>query len=175
MLPRWVTAGTSAALEWLYAFVEIFDTVRMQAQAWIDDTYLDNATGRALDQHAKDRGTSRRLNETDATLRQRLRTFEDMVTEPAVVAGVNNILAGAGFGPCAFVNLRRARAHYHVIGSSTAFMSRGYRMTNIARPWSYIIILPYPTTQAVADAVAEYLRQYGPAGFGAYVERRLSP
>ena len=53
----------------------------------------------------------------------------------------------------------------------TAFLSRGYRMTNATRPMTYIALLPEPlATQAKADAVAEYLRQYGPAGYKAQVE-----
>jgi hypothetical protein len=175
-LPRWLTSAASAALEWLYAFADVFDAARVQSQTWLDVTYIDNATGSDLDQHAADRGTSRRANETDAALRARLKNITDQVTEPALKIGINAILAALSLGPCTFVNLRRDRAHmHHSSGTSTSFMSRGYRMTGSSRPWGYIVILPYGTTVATANAVAEYLRQNGPAGFEYFVERRLNP
>ena len=174
-LPRWLTSGVGAALEWLYGFVAEFSPVRTQGQAWVDITYISNATGVELDQHARDRGTSRRSGESDAALQTRLQQIDDAVTQPALMAGVNAILAAAGYGTCAFVNLRRDRAHCHTVGSSTAFVGRGYRVTRNGRPMAYIVILPYPTNAATGNAVAEYLRQFGPAGFIAYVERRINP
>lgn len=175
-LPRFITGGRFSVLEWLYAFVAVFDPVRAQGQDWLDLTYLDNATGRALDQHARDRGTARRSGEDDDTLRERLRAIEDLLTEPALEAGVNAILEASGItADCAVVNLRRDRAHFQLPGDSTSFLSRGYRMTNATRPQGYIFILPYGTSAATANAVAEYLRQNGPAGYNAYVERRLNP
>ena len=73
------------------------------------------------------------------------------------------------------VSLRRDRAHCQLPGDSTAFLSRGYRMTGAGRPMGYIFILPYGTTAATASAVAEFLRKNGPAGYIYYVERRLNP
>jgi hypothetical protein len=276
-LPRWLTGAVVSAKEWLYAFTEIFDEIRAQGQDWKDITYLDNATGAELDQHAYDRGTSRRAGESDGTLRERLRQISDAVTQPALIRGVDAILDGAGllarldvsshtttgwntvfevydslsaggwqtsasltmvedgthpptveesegqvtvhfdagvttrddvevlilndcstfnvysysaspssvlqagdaftanFVLSGFVNLRRDGAHMHVVGSSTAFMSRGYRMRSAARPMGYVFILPYPTNAPTANAIAEYLRQHGPGGYVYYVERRLTP
>lgn len=165
-LPRWLVRGPGAALEWLHAFVATLDAARVQAKEWIDATYLDNATARYLDQHARDRGTSRRENESDAALRERIRQIEDAVTEPAILAGVNAILAGVGLPQTAkLVNLRRDRGHYHAVGDSLAFYNRGYRMTNVDRTWSYTIILPAGATEVTRASVLEYLRQYGPAGY----------
>jgi hypothetical protein len=175
-LPRWLTGSANAALEWLYAFVEVFDAGRIQAQAWLDVTYLDNATGTDLDQHALDRGTTRRASETDAALRERLRNISDALTEPAIKTAVNAMLSALSLSTCAIVNLRRDRGHaHHSSGTSTAFLSRGFRMTGSSRPWGYIIILPYGTTVATANAVSEYLRKNGPAGYHYFVERRLNP
>lgn len=95
-LPRWLTGGSSSALEWMYSFTEIFDDVRVQGQDWLDITLLDISTGVELDQHALDRGTSRRASETDAALRERLRQITDALTEPALFDGVDAILDGAG-------------------------------------------------------------------------------
>lgn len=174
-LPRWLTGKASAALEWLHGFTQIFDQVRLQGQDWLDVTLLENASGPELDQHAKDRGTSRRVGEDDPTLRERLRQITDALTEPVLLAGINAILASTTGGVAKMVNLRRDRGHCHVVGSCRAFMGRGYRMTNINRPMGYIAILPYPTTAETAAAVLEYMRQYGPAGYAHYVERRLNP
>lgn len=277
MVPRWLTEGPNSKKEWLYAFAHILEAARLQGQLWIDLTYLDLAVGIELDQHAIDRGTSRQNGESDAALRERLRSISDAITDPALTAGVDQILDGTGqladfrvqaytksgwtseletyftvsaggpqtqltfqtvndgtnpatlvqtgnaavlhysagvttraqaetlinastifrvktstassastltandvFGPKRFylsriVGLRRDRGFMHVSGSSTAFLSRGYRMTNHGRPMSYIIILPFGTTAATALSVGEYLRKNGPAGFLYIVERRLNP
>jgi hypothetical protein len=165
-LPRWLTRGPRAALEWLYAFAASIGASQEQAAEWLAATYLGDATGKYLDQHARDRGTLRRENEPDDVLRERIRQIEDAVTEPAIIAGVNAILAGAGLPEeAALVNLRRDRGHYHEVGDSLAFYTRGYRMTNVDRPWTYTIILPAGATEVTRAAVSEYLRQYGPAGY----------
>ncbi len=174
-LPRWLTGSANAALEWLYGFTEEFAEIRAQGQDWLDITLIENASGIELDQHAKDRGTTRRENETDPALRIRLRAISDAATEPALIAGVDSILDGLGLGASGIVALRRDGAHFQLPGDSTAFLSRGYRIGHVGRPMAYIVILPYGTTEATANAVSEYLRQYGPAGFIYYVERRTSP
>lgn len=282
-LPRWLTGGVNAALEWLYGYTEIFDEVRSQGQDWVDVTLIGNAVGVELDQHAADRGTSRRANESDEVLRERLRTISDQVTEAAIQKSVDTILTADEFNAIAqvkipvdesnsdwdtvfrslsfggfdytlsviwddtlavptytetetavgwtieikfpttapttvadietlvgsestlievfiaganpayvlqdvfdefvnyrftisgFVNLRRDRGHMHTNGVTTSFLGRGYRMCNINRPMGYIVILPFGTTAASANAISEYLRQNGPAGFVYIVERRLTP
>jgi hypothetical protein len=174
-LPRWLTRGRTTALEWLHAFTQIFDSARTQGQEWLDITYLDNATGAELDQHALDRGTSRRVNESDDTLRERLRNITDAVTEPALKTQVDAVLAASALGESHWVNIRRDRAHCQLQGSSTSFVSRGYRAGSTEGPWGYIVILPYGTTAAMGEAVQEYLRQYGPGGFVYYVEIRANP
>lgn len=270
-IPRWLTSAGSAALEWLFGFTEIMDEVRGQGQDWLDITLLENATGVELDQHASDRGTSRRAGESDAALRERLRNITDQLTEPALKAGVDAILEGnflahfqvglytdsgwttvleevgvddptsltltmvddgtnpptleedgnattihfdsgvttrldvenlitlesSFFGvltssdtPLAamqagdvfedrhfylsgVVCLRRDRGHCQTDGACTAFASRGYRMANHQRPMAYIFILPFGTDEATVNAVIEYLRQNGPAGYIYYVERQV--
>lgn len=174
-LPRWLTRGKVAVLEWLHAYTQLFDAARLQGQDWLDATYLDTAVGSELDQHALDRGTVRRYGETDESLRERLRNITDVVTEPALKAGIDALLAASSLDECRFVELRRDRAHYQLPGDSTSFLSRGYRMTYATTPMGYIVILPYGTTAVMAESVEEYLRQYGPAGYHYIVERRLNP
>jgi hypothetical protein len=178
-LPRWLWKGKTAALEWLYAYRDIFDAARSQGQTWLDITFLDSATGSALDQHAKDRGTNRRLNEDDDTLRARLKSITDTVTEPALKSSVDSILGAAGFGTSFWVTLRRDAAH---ASRHDAFCSRGCRAGTVffpgvdivtgraGTPMIYIVILPTGTPVAVQKAVSEYLRQYGPAGFAYVIE-----
>lgn len=174
-LPRWLTEGKNSVREWLYGFVSIFDPVRSQGQDWLDITFITNASGVELDQHALDRGTIRRDGEDDATLRLRLISIQDAVTEPAIKTAVDILLAANGLGPCTIVNLRRDRGHYQQPLFGNMFYSRGYRMSYAGRPAAYIVILPYGTSGAIGDSVSEYLRQYGPGGFAAIVEIRANP
>lgn len=267
-VPRWLTTGKRALLEWLTGFVKVMDPVRALAQTYLDGIYFDTATGRWLDAHARDRDTTRREDELDPSLRERIRQVEDAVTSPALQRGINAIIgaeivfpfdsditiwdatntaqrtiilpAGTytaaemeaffaerlypgwrfwfhnarayfdsrdeagipqefnlawgdsehqealGFafdaidwvvatdgwyrstiyplpGFSAITNLRRQRAHMHIPGESTAFLSRGYRMSGM-RPMVYLVSLPAGDASQKA-AVSEYLRQYGPAGY----------
>lgn len=284
-LPKWLTSGKRTASEWLYGFGEMFEPVYDLAAEWLSGTFITTAEGRWLDQHGKDRDTTRRLNETDEVFRERLRQIEDAVTDPALQFGINAIIGASvtlpfdsyivisdeiniterqidvvagtytareilnllranlydgwtvsihnarttfrvrhpetfedltfrviwgneefrsamgfdsnaigstsanwdtlidGFyrgyklsGFCAITHLRRDRAHMHIPGECNSFMSTGYRMTYVGRPAGYIALLPEnasdgtPITEATANAVLEYLRQYGPAGYSAKVE-----
>lgn len=177
-LPRWLTRGKTAVLEWLHSYTQLFDAARSQGQDWLDITYLDNATGSELDQHALDRGTTRRSGEDDDTLRERLRNITDVVTEPALKDGVDALLAASGLSESAWVCLRRDKAFCQEPAATNAnesFLSRGYRVSYAQRPMGYIVILPFGTTTAMGEAVAEYLRQYGPAGYYYTVEIRGVP
>lgn len=174
-LPRWLTRGKTAVLEWLYGYTEIFDSARQQGQDWLDITYLEYASGAELDQHAADRGTSRRSGEDDDTLRERLRNITDAVTIPALKAAIDALLTLNGLGACTIIPLRQSRGHFQLPTKSTAFMSRGFRMTNNTIPMVYIIILPYGTTSVIGEAVLEITRLLGPGGYKAIVESRQSP
>jgi len=160
-LPRWLWRGKTAALEWLYAYRDIFDNSRAQGQYWLDMTYINSAVGAELDQHARDRGTTRRLNETDAALRTRLQNITDVITEPALKASVDLILAANSLSQSFWVVLRRDDIH---LSRVDAFLSRGARVGRLVG-MEYIVILPSSTPTNVKNAVSEYLRQYGPAGF----------
>jgi hypothetical protein len=162
-LPKWLTRGKATVLEWLYAYTEIFDATRSQGQDWLDITYIDNASGAELDQHAADRGTSRREGEDDATLRERLRNITDAVTIPALKAAIDALLTVNGLDECVIYNIRSRGAHMQLPGSSTAFFSRGHRLSG-RRGSGYIVILPSDATDAIADAVREILRLHGPGG-----------
>lgn len=277
-LPRWLTTGKTAVLEWIYAFVAIFEAVRVLANEYLEGVFLNTATGRWLDQHARDHDTIRLVGETDADLRARIRLADDAVTDPALQAGVNAILgvsitiaapgtitlydavngatgtvtlaattytfealttlvraalpAGWSFAfinararfnatnattsatvpfdvtfssvgirnsfgfaanasawvvgtsgyyesttlipsACGIIHLRRQRGHFQTT-TRTAFLNRGYRMTNAAQPMTYVVQLPLLAAAPAKIAVEEYLRLFGPAGFLYLVETVMS-
>lgn len=91
-LPRWLTTGKTTVLEWLYAFVAIFESVRGLATEYLEGVFLSTASGRWLDQHARDHDTIRLVGETDADLRSRIRLVDDAITDPVLQDGVNAIL-----------------------------------------------------------------------------------
>src|SRR5260221_10293404 len=112
-VPRWLTRGKTTVLEWLNADTGVFDSARVQGQSWLDITYIFQAFGTNLDQHARDRGTVRRAGESDTDLQYRLIHITDAITEPALKTSINAILAANSLGPCAFINLRRDKGYYH--------------------------------------------------------------
>jgi hypothetical protein len=174
-LPRWLTKGKNTALEWLYGYVAVFESAYIQGLEWYSLTKIQVASGAYLDQHAIDRGTVRRLGETDSALRSRLRSITDAVTVVALKQSIDLLLASSGLGTCTILNLRPNRAHFQLVGSSSAFLSRGYRMTNADRPMTYLVILPFGSTSAIGKSVEELLRLLGPAGYISLVEIRQSP
>lgn len=177
-LPRFLFQLSTSPQEMLGAFAKTTGAFHTQIGEWLDYTFLGSATGVWLDQHAKDRGTTRRNGETDDVLLTRLRNTEDVVTRPALLAGVNQLLTTAGFPATAtMVELRRDMAHWQGtgVGESVAFYSRGYRYGSGARPHGFVVMLPYDTDEATAAAVDEYLRKAKAAGYAHHVERRTIP
>lgn len=177
-LPRFLFANPNAAQEMMGAFAVLAGALHDQIAEWLSFSFVQTATGVWLDQHARDRGTTRREDETDETLRARLATLEDAITQPVLLSHINDILVGSGYpATAAMVELRRDKAYMSTDGvdESMAFLSRGYRMAGPGRPYRIIVILPYDTDEATAAAVDEYLRKAKAAGFAHTVERRLSP
>lgn len=177
-LPRFLFASSSAPQEIFGGYAVMVGAFHTQVDEWLSFTFVRTATGIWLDQHARDRGTTRRVDESDATLQARLSTLEDVVTRPALLAHVNDILIGSGYpGTAAMVELRRDKGFVAstAAGESMAFASRGYRAGNSGRPHRFIVILPYDTDEATGAAVDEYLRQAKAAGYAHSVERRLNP
>lgn len=150
------------------------------ARHWLWLCYIENAEGAWLELHARDHGLSKQTDETDAQLRQRLRVPTDVVTRPALLAGVDAILAAAGVvgGTASMIELSRdPEAAW--IGTSTgpAIVSyiglapSGPRPT--ARVWhknSFIVVLPVGTPASVIASVQDYLRSSKGAGIRHSVE-----
>jgi len=96
-------------------------------------------------------------------------------SSPSTVLTSSNAFTAHNFYLSRIVGLRRDRGHMHSNTHCHAFASRGYRMTGLARPSSYIFILPFGTTAATGSSVGEYLRKNGPGGYNYMIERRLNP
>jgi hypothetical protein len=150
-LPRWFTAHARVEEE-LGGFVKIFNRARAQVVFWASQMYIGNAVGPVsgepdwLEQHARDRGTSRQDGETDVNLRLRLRNREDALTRSALLALINSMLDAAGItsNDYGLVELRRDRAFMLTRASATAAASPGDAFTKVgnvvtltiaAAPW----------------------------------------
>jgi hypothetical protein len=163
-LPRFLFASSTSAQEVFAAFAVLWGDAHAQIDAWRLSSYILDAAGVYLDQHARDRGTSRIDGESDAVLRERLRAVEDAVTRPALMAGVERILAIESLSGAGMVELRHECAF-----AGQSYASRGDRAGS-ERPHYMIVILPYSTTPETGAAVAEYLRARKAAGYRHLVE-----
>lgn len=113
-----------------------------------DQTLITHATGPGvgtpdwLNQHARDRGTSRQAGEDDPALQQRLRLSPDALTRQAVLDAANGILAAAGVsGTAAMLELPRdgafAGKYTQLAGVGGTFVQAGTvsQFTPADLPW----------------------------------------
>ena len=111
-LPRWFK-GDGRALETIKAFAEQFQAAQDESDAWRDQANILDSTGIWLDQHARDRDTRRQNTETDAALRDRLRTFDDALNFASVLAAAQSVVDAEGIvGTVAMVELRQERGFF---------------------------------------------------------------
>lgn len=142
-LPRWFTSHPRAEEE-IGAFVKALNRVRAQVVFWASQSFIGNAVGATagepdwLEQHARDRGTSRQDGEDDETLRLRLRNREDMLTRSALLALILSMLESAGVvdpdslpdpATWGLVELRRDRAFMLTRSQTTGVASSGDAFT----------------------------------------------
>lgn len=176
-VPRFLFTGDNAEELW-GAFVKIFDAALTEVDTYLDQSFIQEASGVWLDQHAKDRGTGRIASETDLVLSGRLVAIEDAITRSALLARITAILEADGaVGPTVgMVELRRDGAFAEDVATSEAqsFADCGYRAGS-GRPYTIVVILPYGTTAETALAVDEYLRAHKAAGYRHVVETRATP
>ncbi len=114
-IPRWLWMDdpTRSAQEVWASTVKSLILGQRQGEDWIRATYILTAEGVWLNQHAKDRGTGRQADESDVALRERLRSYEDAVTNPFLLTLVQAILDAEGIsGTAALLELRRDKAHF---------------------------------------------------------------
>lgn len=108
-LPDWY-ADDERANEFLGACAKIFGPIKELAKDWLTkQTRILQASGPTsttpdwLNQHARDRGTTRQEGESDAALAERLRNVPDQITRPVLLDAVQKILAADGITDEAFM------------------------------------------------------------------------
>lgn len=143
-LPAWVPRGD----EFLYGAAKLFGSVRAMIDYLFGQTLIGTATGATADtpdwlnQHARDRGTARRLGEDDPTLRARLRNYPDALTRAAILAAIEETLeAGGVTADAAMIELPRDAAYFNsyvaMSGVGGAFAQSGTtsKFTPTVLPW----------------------------------------
>lgn len=144
-LPPWFVQEVGAE-DFLAALVAVFDAVRVYRQTLVDQTYIltaDNGVPDWLGELAADRGTRQQSGEATDALRQRIRSFPDAVTPPAIASAVNALLTSEGLGACALVELRYDRAYF---GTYTAVTGTGGTVSagDVAGEWVFTPTTPPP-------------------------------
>ena len=117
-IPRWMWMDdTSRSVQEVWAStVKSLVNVQRNGEDWIRATFILTAQTAWLNQHARDRGTFRQEDETKEALRERLRTYEDAVTNPFLLSLVQAILDADGVAGTAYLlELRRDKAHFQVL------------------------------------------------------------
>lgn len=108
------------AEEVMGAYVKMFDAARAAIATLFEQTYILNATGtgpKYLDQHAWERVGSRREDETDVALRERIRTVQDALVRSYLLQIAQGILDADGVsGDAEMVELRRDKAYLGTFG-----------------------------------------------------------
>jgi hypothetical protein len=94
-LPRWMRDDDLH----LVASAIVFGAVKIQTDYWYRQTLITQADGPVaglpdwLNQHARDRGTNRQANESNAALRDRIRNVPDALTRASILSAADAILA----------------------------------------------------------------------------------
>lgn len=154
-LPQWVKDRD----EFLLASAQVMTAVQTQTEYLFKQTLITTADGPTADapdwlqQHARDRGTSRQVGESNAALAQRLRTIPDALTRQALLDAANAALATAGVaGSAALLELPRDGAFY---GSYTALTGTGGAFTQVGTTSKFTpAALPWPAPPFQAASVA---------------------
>lgn len=92
-LPSWFWQKTEAKEEIWRGIVKAFGRVRDLINDWADRTFILYSDDVWLEQHAKDRGTSRQYGESDEGLQARLRTPLQAVVRNDLLDGITTLLA----------------------------------------------------------------------------------
>jgi len=124
-LPSWFS-DSEREMEFLAAAAKIMGQAHAQIADWYGNTLIGTAVGPVsldpdwLNQHAIDRGTARQDGETDVALRQRLRSVEDALTRPTILAATQAIVDAEGIlGTVAMVELRIDQGYFGIYSSDT--------------------------------------------------------
>lgn len=144
-LPDWIPDGD----EFLMGAAKMFGSVKALLDYLFGQALIGTAEGGTattpdwLNQHARDRGTSRVDGEDDPTLRDRLRNAPDAITRASILVAVNAILVAAGIsGSAGMVELPKHGAHsgeYGIMsgtGVTIAVSGTTARLTPDELPWA---------------------------------------
>lgn len=125
-LPNWFSHGEREE-EYLGALAKMHGIGLVLAQNWLGQTLILQAVGPAggdadwLNFHAEERDTKRQESELDPELRLRIRSVEDAVTPPILLAAAQAIIDSAGIGGTVYiVEVRRDGAHFGTYTADTA-------------------------------------------------------
>ena len=117
-LPEWFKHDTRR-MEDLAAAAKCIGQAHATSKYWFGQTLITSATGPTgddpdwLNQHGRDRGTSRQADETDAAMRERLRNVPDAITRQSILDAANAILVADGItDPAVMVELPQHVAHF---------------------------------------------------------------
>jgi len=124
-LPAWFSQE-ERNFEVINAFAEIFCDIEDIGTFWKNMSYILLATKDGvdgpdwLDQHARDRGTTRQPGETDEALRARLRNPGEALTKSAIEDSIQNILDSEGIvGTASVFELRPNAAFFQDLQAQT--------------------------------------------------------
>lgn len=143
-LPGWVRPTD----EFLNGAAKMFGSVDAMIDYLFSQALIRQANGATsttpdwLNQHARDRGTSRQAGESDPVLRERIRNVPDALTRAALLAAADAILAADLIvGSAAMVELARDAGHWGtylvMTGTGGVFTQAGTvsKFTPTALPW----------------------------------------
>lgn len=160
-LPRWMNPGD----EFLHGAAKLFgSSVQPQIDYWITQTFITTATGATLttpdwlNQHARDRGTSRQNGESDAALAARLRNTPDALTRLAILNAANLILQAAGIStPAAMIEQPRDSAH---CGSFIGDAGTGGTFASIGSAFAFQPTVPFVAPPYRDPSVVRLIQSY---------------
>lgn len=179
-IPRWLWMDDprfSNQEVWV-AVVKALVRVQRQGEDWVRATSILTATDVWLSQHARDRGSFRQSIETDLALRERLRTYEDAVTVPALLAVAQSVLTAEGIGGQPFLlELKKDKGFFlveHPIGGTggaivatgtTCTINTGVQLSGYEKQQQLLTIAGATTpanngTFAITDIIGDQTIQY---------------
>jgi hypothetical protein len=157
-LPEWFS-GNPRLLEDTAMFAKTLGQARAIAVHFFSQTLIGQATGASatepdwLNLHARDRGTSRVLDEADADLRTRLQNIEDAVTRPALLTAVGEVAGGSG--GLGMVELRRDRAYFGTFTARTGTGGTFATVSGTLRSFTPTVAFPLPVEVGFARSGAQ--------------------
>lgn len=175
-IPSWLATGPQEIQEGLTKLGGVVSDVVW----WLfDQTYIALANESFLRMHARNQGTEQRFNESIEALRARLQRPANVISVPALEAEADDILTRYGCPTGATINvLANNKFHWRKPADpadSKGYWSRGDRFVRAGKPQSFVMMLPYGTSDVARDVVTEMLRKHKAMGFRAAVERREVP